>query len=194
MVASISSATAASMPAKAAICASCHGAEGNSTISEYPSLAGQRALYLKRQLQAFRAAATNDHQTGRQNPVMSAMAATLSDAEINELSEYYARQEPSAASAVNKVNREGKKLFLGGDLSRDIAACAACHGADGKGMAAAGFPAIAGQHQDYLSAQLQAFRSGKRKDDYQGMMQDTCSKLTDDDIQALAQYMAQLPH
>ncbi|MCL1075556.1 c-type cytochrome [Shewanella dokdonensis] len=190
----LSQAQAAPVPEKAAICSSCHGIDGNSVVAEYPSLAGQRALYLQRQLQAFRAAARSNNKEGRADPIMSNMAAMLSDADITELAQYYAlqprQQQPGAAADMAQT---GQQLYQGGDLSRDIAACAACHGLDGKGMAAAGFPALLAQHPHYLVEQLQKFKHGERKDDYQGMMQDTSAKLTEQDMQALAAYISLLP-
>jgi cytochrome c553 len=185
---------ATTVPEKAAICSGCHGTDGNSLVQEYPTLAGQRALYLQRQLQAFRAAAHSNNKEGRADPIMSSMAATLSDAEIAELAQYYANQPVhKATKPIAMTDDAGKNLFEGGDLSRDIAACAACHGPDGKGMAAAGFPSLLGQTPHYLVEQLQKFKHGDRKDDYQGMMQDTSAKLTAQDMQALAEYIAQMP-
>lgn len=170
---------------KAAICASCHGADGNALVSLYPSIAGQHEQYLAKQLADFKAGAE-----GREDPVMAGMVATLSPTEMQDLAAYFASQtlKPTAAQA----NTIGKSLYQGGDSERGITACIACHGNEGKGAALAGFPNVASQSVDYLKSQLAKFRDGSRHNDMNSMMTNITAKLTDDDIAALAEYMSSL--
>jgi len=173
---------------KAATCAACHGSDGNALVPMYPKLAGQGAAYIAKQLADFKAGATSE--TGRVNALMTGMSAGLSETDMADLGAFYASQKTSKGNG--KANALGKKLYFGGDSERGISACVACHTANGKGAAQAMFPAIAGQHVDYLTAQLQMFRSGQRGNDNNSMMRKTAVKLTDIDIQALAQFMSSL--
>ena len=173
---------------KAATCAACHGSDGNSLAPMYPKLAGQGAGYIAKQLADFKAGATSE--TGRVNALMTAMSAGLSETDMADLAAFYSSQKTSKGNG--KANELGKKLYFSGDSERGISACVACHTANGKGAAQAKFPAIAGQHVDYLTAQLQMFRSSERGNDNNSMMRKTAVKLTDVDIKALAQFMSSL--
>ncbi|BDM62750.1 cytochrome c [Shewanella sp. NFH-SH190041] len=177
--------------AKAAVCSACHGVDGNSLIEMYPKVAGQHAAYLAKQLHDFKTAMTTGGQKGRMDPIMGGMAMPLSDQDILDISAFYAKQQPTnVATAV--ASDLGEKLYKGGDISRGITACIACHGPSGKGMEAAGFPMLAGQHAAYTSAQLTKFHDAKRGNDMNGMMRDIAKKLNQNDIQALSQYIATL--
>jgi cytochrome c553 len=169
--------------AKAATCAACHGADGNAVIAMYPSLAGQSEDYLVKQLTEFKSAT-------RVDPVMAGMAAALSADDIQNVSAYYASQ--TFTPKVVEANAKGKKLYISGDMKNGITACVACHSIDGSGMAKAGFPAIAGQNATYLKVQLEKFRSGARANDRNNMMRNIAIKLSNKDIDALAQYMSSL--
>ncbi len=176
--------------AKAATCVACHGAEGVSTNPEWPNLAGQGAGYLHKQLVAFK---NPGEPNGRVNPTMNGMAAPLSEQDMADLAAFYA-SKPVAFSegdpAVVKTDLvDGETLYRGGDLSKGVAACAACHGTSGLGNPAAMFPALAGQHATYTIAQLKAFRSGERANDNGRMMRDIASRLTDAQMEAVAQYI-----
>ncbi len=168
---------------KVATCAACHGADGNSLVAMYPKLAGQNAKYLAKQLHEFK-------DGTRDNAIMAPMAAALSAQDITDISAFYSTQLPTASTA--EINELGRKLYLGGDAARGVTACIACHGIDGKGMAYAGFPAIAGQNTDYLVAQLNSFKSKERDNDKNSMMRKTVRKLKKADIDALSQYMSTL--
>ena len=169
--------------AKAATCAACHGADGNSPVAIYPKLAGQSADYIVKQLQEFKAGT-------RKDPVMGPMAAALSEQDMLEIASYYAAQKISVADSAG--SEIGKKLYFGGNVKRKITACVACHGVNGKGMNKAGFPTIAGQNEAYLAAQLMKFKKGERNNDYNTMMQSVASKLSVSDIEELAKYMASM--
>lgn len=168
-------------------CAGCHGAQGIAPSANFPSLAGQSVKYLTKQLHDFK-----QGNTGRSAAMMTAFAQQLSAEDINNLAAYYASLTP-APSKAPLPDDTGKRLYLGGDMARDIPACSACHGVNGKGMAAAGFPALAGQHALYTEQQLQLFKQQQRSNDINHMMTDISRKLNTQEIQALAAFIATLP-
>ena len=178
--------------AKSAVCAACHGADGNSTIDMNPKLAGQHEKYLAKQLTEFRLASQTGGEEGRNNAVMNGMAAGLSDQDIQDLAAYFASQEATPGATPENMIEAGEAMYRGGDQDRGIPACSACHGPRGNGMAAAGFPDISGQHATYTIAQLKAFRSVERANDMNGMMRDIAMKLTDEDIEIIANYVSGL--
>lgn len=177
---------------KSLVCAACHGNDGNSLIEVNPKLAGQHASYLVKQLQNFKQAATSGGQEGRNNAIMSGMAAPLSEQDMLDLAAYFSSQTATPGSTPEDVVAAGQKLYRGGNAERGIAACIACHGPQGNGMGLANFPDISGQHSAYVKAQLEAFRSGVRNNDPNGMMRDIAKRLTDEDIEILSKYVAGL--
>jgi cytochrome c553 len=186
----ITSAHAAGDPAKAQgivnqVCAACHGIDGNSPLSANPSLAGQHPEYLLKQLTEFKSGA-------RSNPVMTSMMANLSPDDMRNLAAYYSVQAPKQMGAKDKdLVAQGRKLYLGGNPSNSVAACAGCHAPNGSGIPAQ-YPRLAGQHADYVAVQLKAFRAGDRANDLNLMMRATAVKLTDKQIAALAEYISGL--
>lgn len=175
---------------KSAMCAACHGTDGNSLVPMYPKLAGQSASYLVKQLADFKLGMTSAGKSGRVDPVMGGMAMTLSEQDMADVAAFYAGQQATAGNG--KDNAHGKKLYLGGNTEMEVTACVACHGINGKGMPSAGFPALANQSADYLKIQLEKFRNGSRNNDLNGMMQGVAANLTDEEIVALSQYMSSL--
>jgi cytochrome c553 len=164
-------------------CASCHGAGGNSTINTNPKLAGQVDAYLHKQLVDFTTPARNQ-------PVMTTYAKMLSEDEKKNIAAYLATQQPKQGAARNKDTLElGRKIYRGGIADRGVAACASCHGATGSGIPAQ-YPRVAGQHQDYTVAQLQAFKAGTRSNSPQ--MATLAKRLSDDEMKAVADYIAGL--
>ena len=174
---------------KSISCAACHGQQGNSLIAMYPNLAGQHAKYVAKQLTEFRLASQTGGEKGRNNAVMNGMAMTLSDQDILDLSAYYSSLEPEQGEAPEDVIEYAQAIYRGGDLSRGITACTACHGPQGNGVSLANFPTISGQKTDYIKSQLEMFRSGERANDANGMMRKVAAKLTDKDIDALSKYL-----
>ncbi|WP_245560648.1 c-type cytochrome [Colwellia piezophila] len=168
---------------KALACAACHGADGNSLVPIYPNLAGQSANYIAKQLADFKSGKRSD-------PVMAGMVAALTSEDMNDLAAYFAVQ--SAKSGTGESNEVGHKLYLGGDAAKGVTACIACHGVAGKGMKQAGFPSLTGQSKDYLKKQLTSFRDGSRGNDNNGIMRNIAIKLSDADIDAVAQYITSL--
>lgn len=174
---------------KAVTCAACHGSDGNSAIPMNPKIAGQHKGYLVKQLQEFKQAAQSEGKEGRNNAIMNGMAMILSDQDMLDISAYYSSQTLKIGEAPEEVIARGEALYRGGDADRGITACAACHSPNGKGMNLAGFPVIGGQHASYTKIQLEMFRSGQRNNDLNGMMRGIATKLTDDDISILSQYL-----
>ena len=177
---------------KSAVCAACHNADGNSAIPINPKIAGQHEKYLVKQLSEFKLASQTGGEEGRNNAVMNGMAAPLSEQDIKDLAAYFSSQAAKPGETPEQYISAGEALYRGGDESRGIPACAACHSPNGNGASLSGFPDISGQHVDYTTAQLYAFRSGQRNNDMNGMMRDISMKLTDDDIKILANYLAGL--
>jgi len=175
---------------KAVVCSACHGLDGNSMIDMYPSLAGQQASYIEKQLIDFRSAAKSGAE-GRNDPIMAGMAIMLSEQDIKDIAAYYSSQTLTPKNVKN-VPALGEQLYKAGDTSRGITACIACHGPEGKGVELAGFPVIGGQHANYLKIQLNKFHDTNRNNDLNGMMQDIAKKLTSDDIDALSAYISNI--
>jgi len=170
--------------AKATPCVACHGVNGNSANPQWPNLAGQTAPYIIKQLKAFKAGE-------RQDPLMSPMAAPLSDDDIEDLAAFFQAQTPTGLEAEPSKVAVGQRLYRGGDPVAGIAACTSCHGPNGRGVAAAGYPSIRGQHATYVATQLKAYRSGTRKTDQaqNQVMRDVANRLTDSQIDAVASYV-----
>ncbi|HBV76253.1 MULTISPECIES: c-type cytochrome [Vibrio] len=177
---------------KSVTCGACHGADGNSLVTQYPKIAGQHVKYLEKQLHDLKLGMTSGGKQGRYDPVMSAMAMPLSDQDIADLAAYYASLPQSEGSTPENVVEKGKALYFAGDASKGLTACSACHGPRGEGMELGGFPRISGQHAEYVKAQLIKFRSSERSNDMNEMMQDVTKNLTDDEIDILSQYIGGL--
>ena len=166
-----------------AVCASCHGADGNSGSPANPKLAGQHPEYLAKQLAEFKSGK-------RANAIMSGMAAGLSDEDMKNIAAWLAKQKPKAGFAKDKeLVTLGERIWRGGIADRNIAACAGCHSPNGAGIPAQ-YPRIAGQHADYTITQLNSFRDGSRKNSIQ--MTQVAAKLNDREIRAVSDYVAGL--
>lgn len=168
---------------KSLTCSACHGADGNSVNPEWPSLAGQHALYTLEQLQAYK-------NGTRENVLMSSQAMIISDQDMRDLATYYETQV-SAAKAVSNPDlvTRGKALYIGGDSDRGIAACIACHGPAGRGNPASPYPDISGQHAVYTAKQLRDYASGARMSDENQVMRNISSLLSEEDIEAVSSYI-----
>lgn len=171
--------------AKTAVCAACHGADGNSAVATFPKLAGQGERYLMKQIQDIKAGT-------RVVVEMTGLTDSLSDQDIADIAAYYASQSASTGAADPELVEQGQTLFKAGNAAKGIPACIGCHGPAGKGMAAAGFPRLAGQHPDYTTTQLKKFRAGERVNDDARMMRDIAANLSDAEIKALASYISGL--
>lgn len=164
-------------------CVGCHGAAGNSTITQNPKLSAQHPEYLIKQLADFKTPQRN-------NPVMSGIAKGMTEQDMKNVAAYLDKQESKPGAAKNKDTVEaGKKIYRGGIAEKNVPACAGCHGASGAGIPAQ-FARLAGQHQDYTAAQLTAFRQGARKNSAQ--MTTIAKRMSDEEIQAVSDYIAGL--
>jgi len=168
--------------AKAGTCAACHGVDGNSSNPEWPSLAGQHAAYIAKQVHAFKSGA-------RQSPIMMPMVANLSDQDIADIAAYFESQAARGLEADKGKVELGQRLYRGGNAKTQLPACLACHGPAGRGNPAAMYPSLRGQHATYLMAQLNAYRKGDRTTDKTKAMNDIAARLSDDEIKALASYV-----
>ncbi|KLV06097.1 cytochrome c4 [Photobacterium ganghwense] len=178
--------------AKAATCAACHGADGNSIMAQYPKIAGQHAGYLEKQLKEFKLAMSTGGKQGRNDPVMGGMAMPLSEQDMADLAAYYSLLPISDNTSTEASVGIAQSLYRAGDPERGITACTACHGPRGNGTSLSGFPKISGQNAEYVKLQLEKFRSGQRTNDMNSMMQSVAAKLTDDEIAALSHYVGGL--
>jgi cytochrome c553 len=180
---------AKAQPIVGQICAACHAADGNSVLPANPSLAAQQPEYILKQLLAFK---PRNGKAERPSPVMSGMVANLSNEDMSNLAVYFASQKPrpSGASDADLV-KQGAEIYRGGILPKNVAACAGCHSPDGGGVPSQ-FPRLAGQHAQYVEAQLKAFRSGERANDPNGMMRAIAARLSDHEITAVAEFISGL--
>ncbi len=156
---------------KASGCAGCHGPKGISGNAQWPNLAAQQSAYLINQLKAFKAG-------DRSNPTMQPIAASLNDDDIKNLSAFFSSQKPVKTNSDPALAKSGEAK---------AAMCLGCHGTTGGGNGQ--FPRLAGQHAEYLTQQLNAFKTGFRKS---GPMQAITANLSEADFKALAAYFGSL--
>jgi cytochrome c553 len=180
-----------------ASCAACHGTHGNSVNATFPNLAGQNYNYLLKQLAAFRSGR-------RKAQPMSTMIGTVPKAageqNLKDIAAYFASQKLDRSAGANakaaKLTpaqaREGYRIYQQGLPGAKVPACAACHGADGTGLAPMAIPALAGQHADYLQAQLKRFADGSRRNSPNGVMALIAGRLTPQQMHGVALYAQQL--
>jgi cytochrome c553 len=172
------------------VCAACHGPDGNSAQAVNPSLAGQHAEYTAKQLANFKP--QDGKPAERPSAIMAGMAAPLSADDMRNLGAWFASQKPQPRAARDaKLVKLGQAIYRGGIAAKGVAACTACHGPQGAGIPAQ-FPRLAGQYAEYTAAQLKAFRSGDRGNDPNRMMRAIAERLSDQEIDALADYIAGL--
>jgi cytochrome c553 len=162
-------------------CQECHGADGmgNGEDGKFARLAGQYPAYIVKQLQDFRSGA-------RKHDYMMIMAKSLEEADIADIAAYYGGL-PAMRSETEPATQADT-----GTAQRLFAACAACHGPQGKGTGNAAFPVIGGQDVKYLRNQLLAWRSGERRNSPGGAMNEAAKSLTDAEIDVLAHYLSGL--
>jgi cytochrome c553 len=172
-----------------AVCAACHGPDGNAIGPSFPKLAGQHDAYLEKELHNFKVASGATVPT-RDNAIMAGFAAALSDTDIHNVAAYYASQTYKPATAKSKDTVElGQKIWRGGIAEKGVPACAACHGPTGAGLPVQ-YPRLAGQWGEYNEAQLIAFKGGVRKNN--PAMSTIASRLSEAEIKAVSDYAAGL--
>lgn len=175
--------TAEAGQAKSVTCMACHGVDGNSANPEWPALAGQHSSYIVKQLKHFKAGE-------RQNALMSPMAMILADQDMEDLAAYFSSQarQPTGETEPSKL-KLGQSIYRAGVAAKGVPACAGCHGPSGRGIPGAAFPQVSGQHSVYAAMQLRNYKSGGRATDPNSMMRAITSRLTDDEIDAVASYL-----
>ena len=170
---------------KSAICAACHGVDGNSAVPNWPKLAGQHEKYMTRQVTLIKSGA-------RQVPEMAGIVPGLSDQDIKDLSAYFSAQEAAAGVADESKVLLGERIYRAGNAKSGVPACMSCHGPAGEGNPLAGYPALAGQHSVYTSKMLTGFRAGENYGEGDGpshVMNGSASGLSDEEINAVASYI-----
>jgi cytochrome c553 len=162
---------------KAQVCFACHGPDGNSTVGEYPILAGQSWRYIYIELKDFKEGRRKDEQ-------MSPMAAQLSTEDMMLLGEFFAAQK----QAPIKIQVESAKVDAGRKIS-DAVLCPMCHLGGFVGQNE--IPRVAGQWPQYIKKQLADFKARRRTNDA-GNMTSVAATLSDADIENLSQYIGNL--
>lgn len=180
---------------KTAMCSACHGADGNSAAGAFPKLAGLGEKYLDKQLQ--------DIKSGTR-PVaeMTGMLNALTKEDLADIAAYYASQTRQLSGSQENAKQLalGEKIYRAGNLETGVPACTGCHSPAGNGNTPAGYPALGGQHAQYVVKQLRAFRTGAhdaedpsaRKNDDVKVMRSVAARMNDQEINALANYIAGL--
>jgi cytochrome c553 len=172
--------------AKSAVCAACHGADGNSANPIWPSLAGQHASYLYKQLMDFK-------EGRRVNASMTGMVAPLSEEDMRDLAAFYEGQAPKAVAVDDKLLELGETIYRGGITETSVPACMGCHSPSGEGNGPAAWPALKGQHPEYIVLQLQGFQLEHRANDTGRMMRNVAARMSEMEMKAVAAYAAALP-
>ena len=156
--------------------------DGNSANPDWPSLAGQHAGYIEKQLKDFKA-------SDRKNATMAPMAMPLSEQDMADLAAFFSSQSIKGGAADASLVDLGQKIYRGGNPASGVAACIGCHGPTGAGNPAAKFPSLSGQHAKYVETQLNAFKSGERNNDAGKMMRNVASKMSTEEMKAVASYI-----
>ena len=165
-------------------CGACHGPDGNSVNPQWPSIAGQHAPYIVRQLEAF--------QNGeRTNILMSSQAMSMTEQDMRDVAVYFAAQPAAAKSVADPgLVERGEALYRGGNKDSGAAACLTCHGPTGRGNPSAAYPLLRGQHATYVATTLREYATDSRKSDgTTKIMRDIAKRLSEDDIVAVAAYV-----
>ncbi len=189
-------ADAAAGKAKSAMCAGCHGADGNSPAPTFPKLAGQGEKYLIKQMVDIKSGA-------RIVPEMTGMLNAFSEQDMENVAAYFASQQLQLAGAKDENLKKGEAVYRGGNMDTGVPACTGCHSPTGKGNAMAGYPALGGQYAAYTAKQLRAFRKaahhidpkdphGRSNDGEAAVMRGVAGQMNDVEIDAVANYIAGL--
>jgi cytochrome c553 len=173
--------SAKSMEAKIAMCIGCHGIKGYQSsfpeVHKVPMISGQTAKYI--------VAALNAYKTGeRKHPTMRGIAGSLSDADMNDIANFYAAQATKAPDAVPAADGRVNDLLTKGN-------CVACHGKNFS-TPLEGNPKIGGQHADYLFVALKAYKQDNNNavGRSNGVMGAIAKQFSNAELKALANYVA----
>lgn len=166
------------------LCAACHGEDGNSSVGVYPKLAGLQADYIVKQIKDFVAGK-------RKNELMTPIAENLSSGDIPAIAAHFSAQKPAPGKVENpQLVAAGKRIFEDGNTTSGVPACAGCHQPDAAGNER--FPRLAGQHQAYILQELTDLKSGLRANDRGRVMRAVAERMTEDEMKAVAEYLAGL--
>ena len=166
-------------------CIACHGPGGNSLVPAFPRLAGQQAVYLDKQLREFL-------NGKRKNDLMAPALAQMKESDVAGLAAYYAAQKPTPIKPDNdKLVAAGKLMYDDGNTQSGVPACVGCHQEEGLGNER--FPRLSNQYAAYTVAQLKLFKTGGRSNDRAKVMRAVAERMTDDEMAAVAEYLASLP-
>jgi len=170
--------------AKALTCGACHGPDGNSVNPVWPSIAGQHPTYIVEQLQAFKGGT-------RTEPLMLGQTMLLTDDDMRNLAVYFSGLTTATKVIADPATLDhGQRLYRGGSRENSTPACIACHGPNGRGNPAAGYPSLKGQYAAYIAKQLREYASGERRSDgVTRVMRDIAAKLSEEDIVAVSSYV-----
>ena len=169
-----------------ATCAGCHGADGNSVVGQWPTLAGQRESYTLAQL-------IHVQKGERMIESMMGLLDNYSEDQLRDIAAFYAAQEVKVGQA-DSINFElGQRIYRAGNLSNGVPACTGCHGPQGKGVESAGYPMLSGQKAEYVVTSLVAYKNGERVHSSNAkIMQGIAARLTTEEIRAVANYVSGL--
>lgn len=167
---------------KAQVCAACHGQDGISIAPNFPNIAGQQASYAFKQLIEIRDGVRNV-------PEMAGIVANMSDQDMADLAAYFSNQDPNLGQADPELAEQGEELYRAGSLAKGIPSCMACHTPTGSGIGTAKYPALSGQHPQYTVSTLQDFANGERSNDPNAIMQGIAAKMSDAEMEAVANYV-----
>lgn len=172
----------------AATCVACHGMDGaGQAQGKFPRLDILAAEYTVKQL--------HDFKDGKRNsPIMMPFVGMLDDEKMENVAAYYATQSANvtAPEVDEALLKRGEQLATRGDWDKYIPSCRSCHGPQNQGVGNV-FPALAGQHASYIVGEIKAWKSGARANDPQNLMLAVAERLSDDDIEAVAAYLAAQP-
>ena len=167
------------------VCYFCHGMDGRGLLPRYPVLAGQHSDYLIKQLTRFTSGA-------REHFIMNDITSRLTPQDVRDVAAYMHAQVPQKETTHQPASPVAMAIFQNGKPAEGVPACQTCHGPRGEGQAALLYPRLAGQHPEYVVTQLNAFKTGDRNVEPGNLMHDITLKLSDQEIEALANYVAGL--
>ena len=166
------------------ICAGCHGDDGNSLVPMFPKIAGLQETYIVKQLRDFK-------EGRRKSDIMAPIVAALKPQDFLALGTHFSGQTMKAGEVDDKKLADvGKLIFFDGNEESGVPACVGCHQAQGAGHLI--YPRIGGQHATYVTQQLKNFASAERSNDVSRFMRVVAKRMTEDEINAVAAYLAGL--
>lgn len=170
---------------KIILCMGCHGADGSGSSSLFPKLAEQGEAYLAKQIRDFKSGARKEEH-------MTSMAETIDPADIDNIAAYFSGQPHKKGNSSTAETTTGRQIYSTGITGKGVTACISCHGKQALGVPVLKYPSLAGQYQEYLVKTLKDFRSGMRNNDPGKVMQSIATKLSDQEIDAVANYIGGL--